>query len=140
MVNLVNNWASFLSSPYVIVLPSSNLCLQLVCKQGTCSLYHSVWAFERHHHSGQIPCTLSGAFEARVRGGSMATVVFFSKLIIKKYISVEYKTPTQSKSSVHKATLMPQKFPKVKKQLTKGFTVCTIHEVRTCQSSLDYLH
>jgi len=29
-------------------------------------LYHSAWAFERYHHSVQTPCTLSGAFEARV--------------------------------------------------------------------------
>jgi len=29
-------------------------------------LYHSAWAFERYCHSVQNPCTLSGAFEARV--------------------------------------------------------------------------
>ena len=29
-------------------------------------LYHSVWAFEKYHHSVQTPCTLNGAFEARV--------------------------------------------------------------------------
>ena len=27
---------------------------------------HSAWAFERYRHSVQPPCTLSGAFEARV--------------------------------------------------------------------------
>jgi len=30
------------------------------------TLYHSAWVFERYRHSVQTPCTLSGAFEARV--------------------------------------------------------------------------
>ena len=39
--------------------------MKFVRHVGSLCLYHSACAFERPRHSGQIPCTLSGAFEAR---------------------------------------------------------------------------
>jgi len=44
------------------------------------TLEHSAWASERYRHSVQNPCTLSGAFEARVHEHCWATVVSFSKM------------------------------------------------------------
>ena len=52
------------------------------------TLYHSAWAFERHHYSGQIPCRLSGAYPCTLEYVSVAGQLWFfsklSKLIIQK--------------------------------------------------------
>ena len=51
----------------------------------TCTIVREPWAFERYRHSVQTPCTLSGAFEARVHPCtlgymSIAEQLSFSKL------------------------------------------------------------
>ena len=59
--------------------------MKFVRNVGSLCLYHSACAFERHRHSGQIPCTLSGAFEARGHpctriGGSYSSVTSSSSI------------------------------------------------------------
>ena len=44
--------------------------LQMIrCTRSTYMIVYTIaWAFERHRYGGQIPCTLSGAFEAQYTG------------------------------------------------------------------------
>jgi len=68
------NWSSFHLNlvlvshiaPHTYLVCSSPSAHSYIMNSVYSILYHSAWAFERYRHSVQIPCTLSGAFEARV--------------------------------------------------------------------------